>query len=188
MRGAETKERIGQSALRLFVEKGVTETTIRDISAAAAIAEGTIYRHYPSKDDLAWDIFAAHLSELGTELERVQEGEKGPKAKLEAMIRHFCDEFDRNPLAFRYLFLSRHGHLQRVPPHMPNPCRVFRHVIRDGIESGKFRRQNPDVATSMVMGIIFQLTDANLLGRPVAENLRALADGIVGAAERILEP
>ncbi len=57
--GKATKARIEEVSMRLFVDKGVTETTIRDIAGGAGIAEGTIYRHYRSKEDFAEDIVAA---------------------------------------------------------------------------------------------------------------------------------
>ena len=47
-----TRTKIQQQALRLFVEKGVTETSVRDLAQAAGIAEGALYRHYASKADL----------------------------------------------------------------------------------------------------------------------------------------
>ena len=53
-KGSPTRKRILNEALRLFVERGLSQTTTRDIAGAAGIAEGTIYRHFGSKDDLAW--------------------------------------------------------------------------------------------------------------------------------------
>src|SRR3546814_9831783 len=70
-RGQRTQERIEQVTLALFAEKGVDRTTIGDIARAAGIAEGTIYRHYPSKEELVWQLFSRnytrseeHTSEL----------------------------------------------------------------------------------------------------------------------------
>ena len=44
-RGAQTRQRIIDGALRLFAEKGVDATSIRDIASSAAITEPAIYRH-----------------------------------------------------------------------------------------------------------------------------------------------
>src|SRR3546814_12528441 len=67
-RGQRTQERIEQVTLALFAEKGVDRTTIGDIARAAGIAEGTIYRHYPSKEDLVWQLFSRHYTELAEQL------------------------------------------------------------------------------------------------------------------------
>src|SRR5205814_1285993 len=50
---------IERAALRLFVRRGVRGTTVRDIAADAGVAEGTLYRHWRSKRDLARTLFRA---------------------------------------------------------------------------------------------------------------------------------
>jgi AcrR family transcriptional regulator len=47
-----TKEKILESALRLFSQKGYLGATTREIAKEAGIAEVTLFRHFPSKEKL----------------------------------------------------------------------------------------------------------------------------------------
>ena len=55
---SDTRQRIREAALKLFVEKGYRDTSIADIERAAGLAPraGGFYRHFPSKIDLAVEI------------------------------------------------------------------------------------------------------------------------------------
>jgi len=66
-----TKELILEKALKLFSEKGIKETTIRDIAKAVGITEGAIYRHFESKDQIVHDLFDMHSKELYDMLTKV---------------------------------------------------------------------------------------------------------------------
>lgn len=48
----KTRERIIESAARLFTSKGFHHTSIDDIAQHAAVAKGSIYYHFKSKDSL----------------------------------------------------------------------------------------------------------------------------------------
>ena len=183
--GAPTKAKIARTALGLFVRQGVTETTIKDIAAAAGVAEGTLYRHYPGKDDLAWDLFAGQFTTLALELEALQARQTGLEAKLRAMIRHFCEFFDRDRTLFTYLLLSQHGFLSRVKTDMPNPTQVVRDVVAGGIKLREARNENADVLAAMVMGLVLQVALAQIYGR-ITTGLTPLADTLVDAAWRVV--
>ena len=157
--GTATKLQIDRTALKLFAEKGIKETTTREIATEAKIAEGTLYRHYKSKDELAWILFRDHYAELGRQLNRVQAVEETAKDKIQAMIRYFCHVYEADRDMFTYLFLARHGHIQQVDRHLPNPYLVFRRVVSQGMRSGEIPRQDPDVAASMAPGRIFGSAD-----------------------------
>jgi AcrR family transcriptional regulator len=49
---ASARERILQSATRLFYEEGIRATGIDRVIAQAAVTKVTFYRHFPSKNDL----------------------------------------------------------------------------------------------------------------------------------------
>ena len=95
--GSQTKALIDDIALRLFVEKGVTATTIKDIATTAGIAEGTIYCHYDSKQELAWELFAKNIMELAVNLDRCQQEHQALKDKMAAFINLCYSFFDAKP-------------------------------------------------------------------------------------------
>ena len=183
---SQTRENIDRTAMRLFVEQGIAETTIRDIATAAGIAEGTLYRHYPGKEELAWQLFVVNFKAIGTALNEVQGAKKTTHAKLDAIIRYFCSIFERDAVTFNYLFLARHQHMLRLTPRQPNPYLVFRSVIRGGMKHGEIPKQDLDVATSMVMGLILQVIDARILGRRIPQDVESLADILIQASYRVL--
>ncbi|MEJ0028670.1 MAG: TetR family transcriptional regulator [Rhizomicrobium sp.] len=51
---AETRARIIESALKLFVKRGFDGTTLDDIAAAAGISRRTFFHYFESKEDLAF--------------------------------------------------------------------------------------------------------------------------------------
>ena len=73
-RFTDTRDRIEKAAIRLFVEKGVAETSVRDIARAVGISEGALYRHFVSKDDLVWAAFERHYVEFAARLDALAAG------------------------------------------------------------------------------------------------------------------
>ena len=51
-----TRQRLQESALRIFRERGYTASTVEEISAEAGVARATFYLHFKSKSELALSI------------------------------------------------------------------------------------------------------------------------------------
>ena len=180
-----TKELIARTALALFVEKGIDGTTIRDIAAAAGIAEGTLYRHYSGKDALAWDLFSRNYTAFALELHRIEAGQATLRAKLDAMVRQFCTFFDDDPVLFSYLLLAQHGQLQKVTQEMPNPVEVVREVLAGGMDRGEIPAGDPNVAAAMLLGIVLEVAVFKIYRR-LPQSLTSLADTLVEACWRVV--
>lgn len=184
--GPGTKERIGQAALRLFVEKGITETTVRDITAAVGITEGAMYRHYPSKEQLAWDLFSTNYTAFADELERVRAEHPTLKAQLQAMIRTFCAFFEKDPVLFSFLLLAQHSEARKVTPEMPSPVQVVRRSIVEAMARGEIPEADPDVATACVLGIVLQVAVFKVYER-IEQSLTSLSEALFAACWRALQ-
>src|SRR3954452_17566586 len=52
-RDPETDERITTAAAELLLQRGCDRTTVDDVAARAGVGKATVYRRWPSKEDLA---------------------------------------------------------------------------------------------------------------------------------------
>lgn len=66
-----THEEIGAIALELFHRQGFEETSVEDIAAAVGVGRRTIFRYFPSKNDMVWGDFDWVIRRLRTHLEEV---------------------------------------------------------------------------------------------------------------------
>lgn len=163
--GAETKERIEAAAVSVFVQKGVEGASVRDIAEVAGISQGAMYVHFDSKEELAWKLFSRGWAEMGLALRQRAKNHKLLADQIEAMVGYVFDSFDKNWEFVTYVYLSRHQHLRRVTGATTNPYLVFRVVIVEAMTRGEIPRQDPDLATAMVMGVIVQVMDMKILDR-----------------------
>jgi TetR/AcrR family transcriptional regulator, regulator of mycofactocin system len=70
-----SRHEVQRVALRLFAERGFEETTLDDIAAAVGVSRRTLFRYYPSKNDIVWGEFSEHLAGLRERLAAAPAGE-----------------------------------------------------------------------------------------------------------------
>lgn len=59
-----SRDEVQRVALALFAERGFEATTLDDIATALGVSRRTLFRYYPSKNDIVWAEFSAHLAGL----------------------------------------------------------------------------------------------------------------------------
>ncbi|WP_010677959.1 TetR/AcrR family transcriptional regulator [Bacillus timonensis] len=59
----EKQQKIAETAIKMFAEKGYANTSTSEIAKAAGVAEGTIFRHYGTKDNLLLSVILPFLKE-----------------------------------------------------------------------------------------------------------------------------
>ena len=92
-RPASARERIDRTAYELFSRHGIRAVGVDTISARSGVAKMTLYRYYPSKEDLAL-AFLRRREELWTRSWLQQEVERRAHAPAERLLAVF-DVFDK---------------------------------------------------------------------------------------------
>jgi AcrR family transcriptional regulator len=94
-----TRSRIVGAAMELHAEKGALATNWEDIAARAGVSQATVYRHFPSLDELipacAQTVFDAIGVINEKQIEQIYLGARSPWQKLERYIRGTCDCYAR---------------------------------------------------------------------------------------------
>ncbi len=114
-RFAELKERekqarkqiVIESALALFAKKPFYEVGMREVADEAGISPATIYRYFPSQEELFNEAFIQDISSVSRGFERMVE--KDEPVSIEAFAIKFVDHLIENESSFQmmtYLMLK----------------------------------------------------------------------------------
>ncbi|MGP1254379.1 MAG: TetR/AcrR family transcriptional regulator [Kiloniellales bacterium] len=80
------REELLVEAARLIAEKGYDGTSMRDIAAAVGMLPGSLYYHFPSKEELFVELHAQAVTSINQAVDRAIARESEPWARLEAAV------------------------------------------------------------------------------------------------------
>lgn len=149
-----TQAKVSEAALRLFVEQGIAGTRSREIAEAAEVSEGTIFRYYTSKEDLAWKLFESEYARFSESIAEIIALNKGFFDTWGLVVEFFCTEFDERPFAFRYILLSQHQNLSMLNEASQSPIRTLVGLFSRAIADGVIPKQDAALAVAKATGII----------------------------------
>lgn len=105
-RAVETRQRIVDVALALFLDQGFDATTIDHISTEANVSPRTFFRYFPTKEALLFHDFELRLAGIRADLEGRPDGET-PLDSLTAVLCRMVDgmgtSLEQQALMFRLL-------------------------------------------------------------------------------------
>ncbi|MBP2228711.1 AcrR family transcriptional regulator [Azospirillum agricola] len=178
-RPPDVRHKVGDAAIALFAQKGVRATTVKDIARAAGVSEGALYRHWPSKEELAAELFATEYTAMSRTL-REAAGDGPAPERLRRVIHHAFDLAEAAPDRARFLLLSQHDALPLVPRGQETPVDVICGIVADGIAEGSVVRADKDALAHIVIGAIVLNVQSHVYGRQTAA-LSTLAGTIADA-------
>jgi len=162
----DTRQRIMDSAQRLFVERGYFNTVIPDIVRDSEISIGSIYHHFANKQDLAKALYQETLQTFLREMHSCIDHITGVKNKLNAMVQLIYTLCEDNPVQMEYMLFMRHNEIfpEHVPICLSEPFQAVEEWIEDGIASGEITPGLPLLMAGVFMGGILKVIELKLRG------------------------
>jgi len=164
-RSTRAKEKVERAAIELFAAKGVDGVSIGEIATRAGVSQGALYRHYLSKEDLAGSLFAVAYLRMGAELAAIGAAHTGFRARMGAMIRHFCMLYDHDPALFRFMLIAQHELLPRLGAGQRTPVDAIADAIAASVRDGEISPLDACAAAAVIMGIVLQTALFHIYGR-----------------------
>jgi AcrR family transcriptional regulator len=169
-----THQRLIRAALELFSSRGYHDTTTAQIAKKAGVAEGTIYRHFASKQQLLNELYRAALRWA---LKAVEDSGAGPpRDRLTLIAQALVEGAVRDPAVVKLGLLERHDAV--LDEESRKTAREFRvgleRVVAQGKAEGAVRAGAVEVWTGVWLAVV-----SYALGRIVAKEWKP-ADAAVG--------
>jgi AcrR family transcriptional regulator len=146
-RAENTRARLVEAAIRAFSEKGFHGTTTRDIAKGAGMSPAALYIHFPSKEEILYEIQSAgHANALRIVTEAAALDTDATE-RLRVLVRDFVLSHARDHVKSRVINYELKSltpeHLVAIRQLRRQVDRVITGVVTDGVSTGVFRSPDP---------------------------------------------
>ncbi|MDP7036368.1 MAG: TetR/AcrR family transcriptional regulator [Candidatus Marinimicrobia bacterium] len=159
-RKIQRKEQILDAALHVIVQNGYHQSRMDDIVLTSGLSKGAIYWYYKSKKDMYLDLVNHWVIRYSNSLLKLPQEDISSGEQLKNLFETFFKQFEKDPIVFKALleFWSLAGRDTDFKIKLEKVTQNFIHyiesIIKKGVESGEFKRVNPNIAAMSIMVVI----------------------------------
>lgn len=146
-----------QAASDVFARKAFHEVRTDEIAEEAGVGKGTLYRYFPTKDDLFYASVLAGFDELDRVLESLRTRNDPPAETVAQLAREVLRIFWSRPS----FSMALHSHARRfrvrereMHRRREGLVRFVRETVAHGTARGDFRPVDPRIAAEMFLGMV----------------------------------
>lgn len=183
LQAQERRKQLIDTALKLFAEKGVDHTSVKDIATEAGVAQGLLYHYFRSKDELLYAIIS--LYNPLTEMSAILTGAEPCPARevlMQVATRAYELIAERKSIALIILreMVVRPELQQGIRMLQSVSIGLFTRYLNARIAAGELRPHDPEVTARMLVGSILAL---HLTGAPAETYLPDVVDTLLRGIE-----
>ena len=153
----ETYDNILQAAKSLFLRKGYTAASMREIAEEAGIGKATIYHHFQDKETIFKTLISTNIGKMHQAYGAI-EVESEPQRRItvaaEVSMQFLYESADLLQIARREIPTARAEMLTTYSSLFARYTLMLEESIQQGIEAGIFRAVDPKEAALVFMTMI----------------------------------
>lgn len=157
-RREQVREALLDATARSLAQSGYKRLTMEDLAREVGIGKGTIYLHFPSKEELVLGHIDRLVSRVCDRLRELGSGEAAAHVRLNrALIERVMFRFDNvqhyRQSLYDVLAAIRPALLERRKAHFAMEAELIEAILRDGRKRGEFEfRSAATAAQAMIVG------------------------------------
>ena len=157
----DKKTRIIMAALKVFSSKGFHQVKVEEIAQEAEIGKGTIYEYFESKEDIYHQIFRLSSERYTSIFQEMQSQGTDLWDKIKILclkhIEFFQTHLDMAPFVFDCQSRPLESLSVWLMEQKEQRQELVRKTMARAVKEGEIRAVDPDLASQMVMGLIFSV-------------------------------
>jgi AcrR family transcriptional regulator len=180
-----TRQRILGGALRAIARHGLAKMGMSDVSDAAGVSRGTLYRYFPTREALLEDLAVYVQEKLVADLAVALAGRGAVERRLLTSIRYVTTQVANDPAIRRLIetepaFVLAYAR-ERRPAIRALVDRLLGPLVgvasRRKVDSGLRRDVGEWLARALVSAVLFPDPDGDALARSLHRVLTSALDG-----------
>lgn len=193
----ELKALILEAARTLFLERGIEETSMRNIADRIEYSPATIYLYFKDKDEILHELHSQGFQELGARM-TVLQAVSDPLERLKALGRVYLEFARENSEMYDLMFISKspmHFIDKMDELHWTEGKRAFDFLlqtVKDCMAAGRFSGHDPEALSFLIWSSVHGMSALEIRGRckevtPFCHDTQALFHGGFETLTKILE-
>ncbi len=165
--GAATRAKLLSAATGIVARDGMAAATTAAIAAEAGVAEGTLYRHFESKDELLIAAYRQMKADVFVNAAAGVDAGEGPPDRLKRMWKaiYLAYRANRDAFAFGQRFAESALAEREGGEAHKAIVRMVSDLRRAGIASGDFKNLPTDLLGNLFLAPLTYLLKSEIKGR-----------------------
>jgi len=150
------KASILDAALACFAERGFDATRVKHIADRAGVAESAMYRHFPSKEAIAQDLYAGFVDRYAERLVRLAGSPGSSEERLRGVVRLVLETYRSEPAAFTFVVINTSYRLPKLPAGTTYPLDVIESIVARAQQDMTLRPGQSNLLAAILLGVVLQ--------------------------------